>query len=469
MLIYKNNLDINCEDVTFAIINQKNLNIDTMRKVLLIFTMLTFVSFLGMSQTQLTWRFAKPQVIAGTPDIFQFDVEVKADNAGSFQRDLQVYFDYNTLAFGTDIVANGKVSVTDLTLMDNFYFVVNSADNTNSKFAVITEATNEMSQSGSLTYFNAVSTSYTGVLRFQIEISDANQLAGIDFDQNLMNGGQYMQSVSNTDPIAYVNPCLYDNNLTNLSLQGLQFAVNCFLEGPYNLGSGNVMNTDLLSGAYLPMNQPFNPSLPYYDNNSPVWLYAGTENVSAFPANTVDWVLVQLRDADVPANATSATIVADIPAFLLNDGSIVDLNGNPLVMKMNQAYNQNLFVVIYHRNHLAIMSNYNVDTDATGNYMYNFTDNVDKAFGGANGFKDMGDGVFGLVSADGNGNGAIQGTDETSVWKVDLGNSGYLGSDFDMNGIVQGTDETSFWKVNLGGGGQVPGKKTSQYVSQVPK
>jgi hypothetical protein len=460
-------LDISCGDVTFANINQKILNFYTMRKIILIFTMLTFVSFLGMSQTQLTWRFARPQVIAGTPDIFQFDVEVKADAAGTFQRDLQVYFDYNTLAFGNDIVANGKVSVSNLTLMDNFYFVVNSADNTSSKFAVITEATNEMSQSGSLTYFNEVSTTFTGFLRFQIEIADANELAGISFDQALMDGGQYMQSVSNTDPVAYVNPSLYENNLVNSSLKGLQFSINCFLEGPYDIGTGSMMNTDLLSGGYLPFNQPFNPSLPYYDNSSPEWLYGGTESVGAFPANTVDWILVQLRDADVPANATSATIIASSPAFLLNDGTVVGLDGNAFVMK--QAYSQNLFVVIYQRNHLAIMSNYSIGLNASGNYIYDFTDDVNKAFGGSIGFKDMGDGVFGLVSSDINANGLIQTSDKTNGWIIELGFSGYLGSDINLNGLTQNDDITNYWFNNLGGGGQVPGKTTSEYASQVPK
>jgi len=438
-----------------------------MRKITLLFTMLTFVSLLGVSQTQLTWRFARPQVIAGTPDIFQFDVEVKADVAGSFQRDLQVYFDYNTLAFGSDIVANGKVSVSNLTLMDNFYFVVNSADNTNSKFAVITEATNEMSQIGSATFFNEVSTSFTGFLRFQIEILDNNQLAGVSFDQALMNGGQYMQSGSNTDPIAYVNPSLYENSLASSSLKGLEFSINCFLEGPYDIGTGSTMNTDLLTGNYLPMNQPFNPALPYYDNASPEWLYSGTESVATFPSNTVDWVLVQLRDADIPANATSATIVGSTPAFLLNDGTIVGLDGNALVMK--QAYNQNLYMVVYHRNHLAIMSNYNMGLSSTGNYVYNFSDDVNKVFGGVNGFKDMGDGVFGLVAADGNANGLVQSSDEQLVWKIELGTSGYLGGDFSLNGLIQSDDENNLWKINSGAGGQVPGKSTIEYVSQVPK
>ncbi len=446
-----------------------------MKKFTLFFACCVLMGGLLFGQETLTWRFANPQVIAGSPDVFQFDVEVKASTAGTFQRDLQVYFDYNTAAFGSDIVANGKISVSELELMDNpsfpsaTYSIVNSADNTSSKFAVITEADNELAQAGSSTYFLEVPTEFTGLLRFQIDIASASELAGISFDGTLMDGGQYKQSTSNTDPVKYAEAAVYDNNLTNASLEGLLFStLKCFIEGPYDAGTGSIMNTDLLAGGYLPLSQPFNPSLPYYDNGSPVWYYAGTETVTTFPANTVDWVLVQLRDASDAASAGSGSIMGSQAALLLDDGSIVDVDGNPLVIK--QAYNDGLYLVVYHRNHLGVISNFNVGINGTGTYEYDFSDAVDKAFGGANGHKDLGGGVYGMVSSDGNGNGLVQNTDETAVWKVDLGGSGYQGGDFDMNGLTQNTDETNQWKPNLGGGGQVPSKSANTgYKSQIPK
>ena len=114
-----------------------------------------------------------------------------------YQRDLQIYFDYSTLGFGSNIVANGKITYTPLTLMDaTKYVVVNMADNTSSKFAIITEAINEMTQPGSATYYREVTTTYQGLLRFTITIAPGGntQTAGIAFDQVLMNGGQYYQS-----------------------------------------------------------------------------------------------------------------------------------------------------------------------------------------------------------------------------------------------------------------------------------
>ena len=180
--------------------------------------MLTFVSFIGISQTpQLSWQFANVEVInAGTQ--LQFDVEVKASEAGSFHRDLQIYFDYNTVGFGSDIVASGAISYTPLALMNTHYSVVNMADNTTSKFAIITEADNEMGAVGSASDFNEVTMTYQGLLRFTIDIDDNTALAGIAFDEALMNGGQYYQSTSVIEPVKYVDPCLYTNDLSTLKL-----------------------------------------------------------------------------------------------------------------------------------------------------------------------------------------------------------------------------------------------------------
>jgi hypothetical protein len=192
----------------------------TMKKFTLIFALFTLVSIVATAQPQLTWRFANVEVInAGTQ--LQFDVEVLASASGSYQRDLQIYFDYNTVGFGSNIVTSGGISYAPLTLMNTYYTVVNMADNTSSKFAIITEAINEMSQPGSATYYNAVSTSYQGLLRFTMDIVSNTATAGIAFDQTLMNGGQYYQSTSNTDALKYTDPCLYANNLSSFILSTL--------------------------------------------------------------------------------------------------------------------------------------------------------------------------------------------------------------------------------------------------------
>jgi hypothetical protein len=191
-----------------------------MKKLCTTLMTIVLISSFVFPQTQLSFRFSNPLIIEGNPDLFQFDVEIMADETGTFLRDLQIYFDYNSLAFGSSIFTNGKVTVSNLALMNNHYQMVNSADNKSSKFAVILEATEEMNHPGSAWYFNEVPITYTGLLRFQIKISDTAQTSGITFDQELMNGGQYMQATASTDPISYQFTNIYDNSLTNLSLTG---------------------------------------------------------------------------------------------------------------------------------------------------------------------------------------------------------------------------------------------------------
>ncbi len=247
---------------------------------------------------------------------------------------------------------------------------------------------------------------------------------------------------------------------------GFRVELTAFLEGPYNPGTG-FMETTLNNSGFVPGSQPYNPVLPYYNNNDPVWLYTGTETVGTVPVDAVDWVVVQLRDADVPGNATSATILDTQAAFIRSDGAIVGMDGVSNLL-FDVTVSQNLYVVLFHRNHLGIISA-NALTETGGIYSYDFTSASTQTYGGTNAVKELEPGVWGMVAADGDANGLIQNTDETTVWKADLGSSGYTGGDFDMNGLTQNTDETDVWKPNLGGGGQVPAKTTgSGFKSFVP-
>ncbi|MCB2221547.1 MAG: choice-of-anchor J domain-containing protein [Bacteroidetes bacterium] len=256
-------------------------------------------------------------------------------------------------------------------------------------------------------------------------------------------------------------------NVTMMVEDGISLAAKAYLEGPYS--GGGLMSTGLKTGGYIPLEQPYNPSLPYYDNASPAWLYTGTESVDAIPEGVVDWVLVQLRDASDAASASSATAEATVAAFLMLDGSIVGLDGMSRLGFPGVTIDNDLFLVVYHRNHLGIISA-NPVLSPGGFYTYDFSTEETQAFGGANGHKELEPGVWGMIAADGNGNGLVQNTDETAVWKLDLGGSGYQGGDFDMNGLTQNTDETNFWKPNLGGGGQIPAKSPDTgYQSQIPQ
>jgi len=229
------------------------------------------------------------------------------------------------------------------------------------------------------------------------------------------------------------------------------------LEGAIN---GSVMNTGLT--AYLPLNQPY--------NGTP-WSYNGTESVGSIPSGVVDWVLVELRQATRPDLATSGTILAKRAAFVLSNGSIVDLNGTSPVSFGNSyvAQGNNLYVVVRHRNHLAVMSNTGA-IQADGVYSFDFTTGVGQAYGSGSGYKQVGTKsvmVVGDVDQDGN-----IFVSDYNLWATGFGQTnGYFNWDLDMDGSVYVSDYNK-WAVNFGSTiatGIKSAQIRSKYFSSVPK
>ncbi len=160
--------------------------------------------------------------------------------------------------------------------------------------------------------------------------------------------------------------------------------LKAFLEGPFN---GTTMDTDLNSQNLIPLSQPYN------SDPTAKWYYTGTESVSSIPnTNVVDWVVVEFRDAPTAAAATGATMVSQQAAFILNDGTIVGLDGVSPV-KTNGLYQYDLYVVIWHRNHLGVMSAIPIVPSGINQYTYDFTTALGQAY--LNGQKNLGGGIYG--------------------------------------------------------------------------
>ncbi len=226
-----------------------------------------------------------------------------------------------------------------------------------------------------------------------------------------------------------------------------------YLEGAFN-SSTNMMNTTLLTTGYLPDTQPYYPALPYFGNNDPTWLYAGTESVSAMPNDVVDWVTVELRDAASAATAGPGTVIpgGTRAALLKSDGTIIGTEANPYLIFAGVPVTQNLFVVINHRNHLAILSSGPV-TSAGGIYSWNFTTEQGQAYN--NGQKMLATGKYGMIGGDGNGDAQVNALDKTAVWNIQAGKNGYSASDFNMDGEVANPDKNEIWVPNTGTGSSV--------------
>jgi len=239
-------------------------------------------------------------------------------------------------------------------------------------------------------------------------------------------------------------------NLPDTLSWSIEVAANAFyldlrvnLEGPFN---GLDMNVSLNEADLLPLAQPY---------HLPPWNYSGTESVMGIPGSEiVDWVLLELRDAPTAALATPSTRVAQRACFLFFDGSIVDVDGySPPHFALDIA--DSLFVVVWHRDHLAVMSAVGLQESGDA-FVYDFTTDAGKAFGGMNGHKELVTGVWGMISGDGNADGQVNNADKNDVWNQQAGSSGYLSGDFNMNGQVDNTDKIEKWKPNTGRASQVP-------------
>jgi len=248
-------------------------------------------------------------------------------------------------------------------------------------------------------------------------------------------------SAGNAQLIVSGNNCL--PTTFNISVtQGLNLNPKAMLEGPFGTTE---MSTALNSSVLLPLNQPF--------NGSP-WNYTGTESVTAIPnVNVVDWVLVELRDATAPSNATSATRIAWQAAFILKNGSVVGMNGTSALQFNNSIANQ-LYVIICHRNHLAVMSSAAL-TQSGGIYTYDFTTPAGQAYG-TNSQKLMVGGIWGMIGGDADGNGTVGTEDITVEWQNEAGEAGLYPCDLNLDGQVNNRDKDNCWQPNLGKATNVP-------------
>jgi PKD repeat protein len=223
---------------------------------------------------------------------------------------------------------------------------------------------------------------------------------------------------------------------------GSEVDLKVLLEGPFNgMGMSKGLNDQLL----IPLSNPY---------TSPPWNHLNTEGISAPPeSNVVEWILVEFRDAPSAALAVPSTTIGTYAALLLNNGDIVNpYNYGPLYV--NYEIINDLFAVVYHRNHLAIMSAVPLN-ESSGNYTYDFTIGPNQAYGTA-AQKDLGNGVFGMYAGDINADGTVDTLDKNPSWATEAGKSGYMPSDCNLDGQADNLDKNEDWLNNNTEGSQVP-------------
>jgi hypothetical protein len=129
---------------------------------------------------------------------------------------------------------------------------------------------------------------------------------------------------------------------------------------------------------------------------------------------------------------------------------LVNLDGVSPV-QFNATITNNLYVVVYHRNHLAVMSA-NPVTLVNGYYYYDFTTSDSQAY--LSGQKTVNSTAV-MYAGNANGYGSIN-LDDATVWYSDAGSSGYLPGDANFDGQSDNKDKNDIWVDNNGTASTVP-------------
>ncbi len=198
--------------------------------------------------------------------------------------------------------------------------------------------------------------------------------------------------------------------------------LRALLEGPY-AGAG-AMRTDLPAQGLIPHASPY--------VQAPL-------TADPLPAGAVDWVLVQLYEAD------GLTPAASRSAFLRSDGQLMDETGGISVAVTGVYKSKSYYIVLRHRNHIAVMSAGPMPF-TSGSVIYDFTSGIDQYHGSA-GAKVLAGGLYGLWAGDADQDGSV-GSADFAEWQsaARAGASGYQAADLRLDGRVTTADYVHWYE-----------------------
>lgn len=189
------------------------------------------------------------------------------------------------------------------------------------------------------------------------------------------------------------------------------------LEGCYLNGK---MKTELNSSKLLPSVQPFQVS---------PWNISGDILMNNIAENYVDWILVQVRDNLTNTRYSKVAILTDDGTVLNPDGTSFSFAG---------LTTGDYYLVIKHRNHLAIMSAEKIRIEQNRTVDYDFIAALSRAYG-ENSMALLENNKYGMIAGDGDADAVITVLDYSSVANNIL-SRGYAQGDMDMNGVMNVLD-----------------------------
>lgn len=114
-----------------------------------------------------------------------------------------------------------------------------------------------------------------------------------------------------------------------------------------------------------------------------------------------------------------------------------------------------MYVVVWHRNHLGILSANHLINIGNGIYSYNFSTDSSQVYGGTQNHLEISPGVWGMATGDANCDGIISDLDK-QIWTSEVGSYGYYLSDFNMDREVDNQDKLDIWLKNEALNSHVP-------------
>lgn len=202
-----------------------------------------------------------------------------------------------------------------------------------------------------------------------------------------------------------------------------QLQARLFLQG-YYLSNGE-MSLKLGEFGALPKNSP-------YDNS-----VIGTIN-----NQIVDWLLIELRQN------TTGPIITQRSFLLRKDGYLVGIDGLSTLLSFEQITEGDYYVVIRHRNHIAIMSSEAVSLNINSPILYDFSIGLSKYYGNQGGVA-LQSGIWGMWAGDVDQNGLVEYADFL-IWasSAKLGYKGYCSSDINGDSFLT-TKDYFYWFKNM--------------------
>ncbi len=229
-------------------------------------------------------------------------------------------------------------------------------------------------------------------------------------------GAQNASTVSATSTAA-------TSDLTGTNFYG-KADISFYLQAAYNSTNGN-MDKTLNDLGLIPLTSPYDANI----------------TANAIPATAVDWIEIEVRDETNPE-----TILSSTSAFLLQDGSVVGVDGSSLPLLKDAL--EETYLAVSHRNHLAIRTNAKLNLANPVATDLSDASNVftDPAVVSNPAQKDLGGGVMGLwmgdagsdnqVSYNGSGNDKVKVLIRVGFATPNDIVNGYYDEDIDMDGDV---------------------------------